>query len=151
MDMHAAAEPLAKLTPHRRTVLNLVRSGKDHPTARELFERAGSSSSRFSFATVYNALKYLTGQGLLRTIRTGDDAVRYDPVLERHDHLICRVCGRLEDLRRKRKSVPSPSAAPSVPGNFLIEEVSIQYLGICGDCRKAGTASARNARRRSGK
>jgi Fur family peroxide stress response transcriptional regulator len=141
-----------KLTPHRQAVLAIVRAGGDHPTAREVFERSANMSPRLSFATVYNALKYLTGKKLLRPIRIGDDAVRYDPILERHDHRICRVCGGVEDV--------ADGAPPRIPGSlrdaegFSVEEVAVQYHGVCAACRgaadgkRAGAKEPRPGRKR---
>lgn len=125
----------ASLTPHRMAVLTLVRMGKNHPTAREVFERSGAHSPRLSFATVYNALKFLTGLKLLRMIRVGDDAARYDPVMERHDHLICRVCGSIDDSLGPAPQ--GPTAGLSGRKGFQVEEVTVQFTGICAKCRKA--------------
>ena len=123
----------SKLTRHRQAVLDIVKSSKDHPTAREVFEHSARHTPRLSFATVYNALRYLTENGHIRQLRFGDEAVRYDPMLERHDHLICRRCGRVLDALG-----PEPAVArggfPAVEG-FEVEEVTVQYLGLCGDCR----------------
>ncbi|MDB5103474.1 MAG: transcriptional repressor [Fibrobacteres bacterium] len=127
------------LTPHRIAVLELVRAGEDHPTAREVFERSARQSPRLSFATVYNALKYLTDAKLLRTIRVGDDAVRYDAVMEPHQHLVCRVCGRIDDAVGVREPI-LPEGRTGQKG-FLVESISVQFLGICAECRnpeKAG-------------
>jgi Fur family peroxide stress response transcriptional regulator len=122
-----------KLTPHRQVVLDVVKAAKDHPTAREVFERSSQRSPKLSFATVYNALKYLTEAGLLRLIRFGDDAVRYDPMLERHDHLICRRCGRILDA--VGTSTPGLPRGFSPPQGFQVEEITMQISGVCGECR----------------
>jgi Fur family peroxide stress response transcriptional regulator len=121
-------------------VLSLVRAGKDHPNAREVFERSGAHSPRLSFATVYNALKFLTGRKLLRIIRAGDDAARYDPVLERHDHLICRVCGSIDDS--PGEAPQGPAAGLAGPRGFQVEEMTVQYTGVCAKCRRAEAAKA---------
>ena len=122
-----------KLTPHRAVVLEVVQASHDHPTARQIFERASAKSERLSFATVYNALKHLTEAGLLRLIRFGDDAVRYDPMLERHDHLMCRVCGRILDAA----GTPAPALPREFksPPGFEVEEITLQIMGVCGECR----------------
>src|SRR5689334_4236424 len=86
------------LTSHRQTVLEVVQQSHDHPTARQVFERAVQRAPKLSFATVYNSLKFLTEEGLLRQFSFGEDAVRYDGMLRRHDHLICRKCHRVDDL-----------------------------------------------------
>lgn len=122
----------SKLTPHRQVVLDIVKSSRNHPTAREVFEQSSRISPKLSFATVYNALKYLSETGHVRVLRFGDDAVRYDPMMERHDHLVCRQCGAVFDA----VGGPSPSLPPGfdAPEGFRVEEVTVQFQGICGDC-----------------
>jgi Fe2+ or Zn2+ uptake regulation protein len=125
-----------KLTPHRQVVLEVLKASQNHPTAREVFEASAKLSPKLSFATVYNALKYLTEAGLVRLIRFGDDAVRYDPMTERHDHLICRGCGSIFDAM----GIPAPAlpSAFALPEGFEVEEITVQFQGTCGRCRKAG-------------
>jgi Fur family peroxide stress response transcriptional regulator len=122
-----------KLTPHRQVVLDVVRASPDHPTARQVFERSSKVSPRLSFATVYNALKYLTETGHLRQIRFGDDAVRYDPMLDRHDHLLCRRCGRIHDALGTHTPTLPQNFTP--PDGFEVEEITVQIMGVCGECR----------------
>lgn len=134
-----------KLTPHRQVVLDIVRAALDHPTAREVFERSARLSPKLSFATVYNALKYLSDEGMIRLIRFGDDAVRYDPMVERHDHLICRNCGAIFDaIGGLPAALPTGFVAPE---GFHIEEVMVQFNGICGPCQSQGKLSKDSVRR----
>ncbi len=142
-----------KLTPHRQVVLDIVKGSKDHPTARDVFERSTRISPKLSFATVYNALKFLTDEGYLRIIRFGDDAVRYDPMTERHDHLVCRNCGSIFDA-----TGGAPPALPegfTLPEGFEVEEVMVQFHGKCGPCRDTekgrGDARRRQEARGGGK
>jgi Fe2+ or Zn2+ uptake regulation protein len=48
-------------------------------------------------ATVYNNLSSLYREGLIRKISVEGYPDRYDKIL-RHDHLICRKCGKLSDI-----------------------------------------------------
>jgi Fur family transcriptional regulator, peroxide stress response regulator len=133
-----------KLTAHRQAVLDIVRTGKDHPSARQVFERSAGQSPRLSFATVYNALKYLTEKKYLRTIRVGDDALRYDPIENRHDHLVCRVCGGIEDVMGGTKPMLPQGVAG--PDGFQVEEISIQYLGVCAKCKRPASGGTNKSR-----
>lgn len=131
----------AKLTPHRQVVLEIVKASKDHPTAREVFERSAKRSPKLSFATVYNALNHLTEIGHLRALRFGDGAVRFDPMTGRHDHILCRACGALYDA----VGLPAPGLpAGAAPAGFLVEEVTIQFQGLCGTCRKSASRGPGN-------
>jgi Fur family peroxide stress response transcriptional regulator len=123
---------MGDLTAHRQTVLEVVQMSKDHPTARMVFDRALKRAPKLSFATVYNSLKYLAEQGLVRQFNFGEDSARYDGTLARHDHLICRKCGRVEDFTRI--TPPRVGSDFAVPKGFKVEELSIQLTGTCDQC-----------------
>lgn len=127
-----------RLTPHRQVVLDVVRSSMDHPTAREVYERSSRLAPRLSFATVYNSLKFLAQEGRVRLVRFGDDAVRYDPRTERHDHLVCRGCGEVHDAVGGR--APSLPEGFRLPDGFQVEEADVHFTGLCGACRARGQA-----------
>jgi Fur family peroxide stress response transcriptional regulator len=120
------------LTKHRETVLTVVQSSKDHPTARQVFDRALARDPRLSMATVYNSLNFLTGGGYIRRLDSGEDGTRYDGILAHHDHLICRQCGNIEDV----DLLPSDRNRFTTLAHFQVEEVSLRVTGLCGNCRK---------------
>lgn len=122
-----------QLTSHRKTVFDVVKASMDHPTARQVFDRAIQKSPRLSFATVYNSLKYLSDHGLIKQVSFGEDYVRYDGMLNRHDHLFCRNCHQVADLMDL--AIP-PTSNFSLPLGFKVEEVSLKITGLCQDCQK---------------
>jgi Fur family peroxide stress response transcriptional regulator len=120
------------LTKHRETVLTVVQSSKDHPTARQVFERSLRKDPRLSMATVYNSLNFLTEGGYVRRVDSGGDGTRYDGILAHHDHLICRQCGSIEDV----DLMPSDRARFATPSHFQVEEISLRVTGLCPRCRR---------------
>ncbi len=79
-------------------------------------------------ATVYNNLSYLCEQGLIRKISVDGFSDRYDKI-EKHDHLICKKCGKisdimLEDLTSKLQNQTDIS--------ILSYELKLNY--ICDEC-----------------
>jgi Fur family peroxide stress response transcriptional regulator len=127
----------ALLTKHRETVLTVVQSSKDHPTAKQVFDRSLKRDPRLSMATVYNSLNFLTAGGYIRRMEAGEDGTRYDGILARHDHLICRQCGRVEDV----DVLPVDKARLGAFPNFQVEEVTLRVTGLCASC--AGYAKSR--------
>lgn len=130
------------LTKHRETVLNVVQSSKDHPTARQVFERSLKRDPRLSMATVYNSLNFLTSGGYIRRMEAGEEGTRYDGILARHDHLVCRTCGRIDDV----DMLPSEKLKLAQFPHFQVEEVSLRVIGLCAGCRKAAGKETREAR-----
>ena len=66
----AAEKPdeMPALTRQRRLVLDVVQRDEAHPTAAEVFDQARKAMPGISFATVYNSLRYLKEQGMVREI-----------------------------------------------------------------------------------
>jgi len=127
----ASQEP--GLTRQRRVVFDVVRSGDQHPTAAEVYEAARQSLPGISFATVYNSLRYLRDQGLVREIAFGNGASRYDRETDRHDHALCSACGKLVDF-----DLPGTVAligAAARASRFRAESVHLTLVGLCPKCR----------------
>ncbi len=123
------------LTVQRRAVLEALIFRQDHPTADQIFDDVQKQLPEISKATVYRVLDRLVELGLIRRlVHTGMPA-RYDAVTERHHHVTCRHCGRIEDVRHPDlDALPIPSGITS---RFAIEDYTVQFFGICDRCRGA--------------
>lgn len=121
------------LTKQREAVLGVIRESAEHMTANEIFEAARRRLPTISFATVYNSLRYLRDEGLVREISFGNAASRYDRETDRHDHAICTRCGRLVDF-----DLPATTEllrAASRKTRFKAESVHLTLKGLCPECR----------------
>ena len=47
---------------------------------------------------MYRVLDTLVDQGFARKVQHAGGVARFDPITERHHHLVCDGCGRLVDL-----------------------------------------------------
>ena len=121
------------LTRQRQVVLDVIQSGDTHPTAAEVFEGARRKMPGISFATVYNSLRYLKQEGLVREVAFGSGASRYDRETERHDHAICSDCGTLVDFDLPGTVGLIQSAARA--SRFKAESVHLTLIGLCPGCR----------------
>lgn len=126
-------ESMGKLTPQREAVLQVIRARDDHPTANEIFEAARAILPAISYATVYNSLRYFREAGLVREIKLGDRASRYDGITERHDHAVCTNCGILADFDLNEAADLMRAAARK--SRFKPERVYLTLMGLCPDCR----------------
>ena len=121
------------LTRQRRVVLDVVKGSEEHLTAAEIFAAARERLPSISFATVYNSLRYLKGEGLLREITFGNAASRYDRETARHDHAICTACGKLLDFDLAETAALMRAAARR--SRFKAESVHLTLYGLCPDCK----------------
>jgi Fur family peroxide stress response transcriptional regulator len=121
------------LTIQRRTVFAELAERRDHPSADQVYDAVCARLPGLSRTTVYRVLDTLVEQGFARKVHHTGAVARFDPVTERHHHLVCDTCGQLVDL--DDASVPSVRI-PDVRGTgFRIHDYSISFTGICKDCR----------------
>jgi Fur family transcriptional regulator, ferric uptake regulator len=92
-------------------------------------------------SSVYRNLAVLEQAGVVSRIVTSGDHARYelseDLTDHHHHHLICSVCGRVDDF-----TVPSPveralaTAIGQVAGStgFRADHHRLDLIGRCGDC-----------------
>lgn len=120
------------LTIQRRVILEALLGRDDHPTADQVYESVRDRIPGLSKATVYRVLDTLVQVGVVRKVFHTDAVARFDPMIDRHHHLVCQVCGKLVDLEPQAvPDIPIPKGRPS---GFKITDYSINFTGICSGC-----------------
>lgn len=82
---------------YANAILTLINESSNHLTAEQVFLELKKAEPKIVLASVYNNLNALTGKGLIRKVSLDGQADRYDKI-KKHDHLVCRKCGRLADF-----------------------------------------------------
>jgi Fur family transcriptional regulator, peroxide stress response regulator len=122
------------VTVQRRVILETVLASGDHPTADDIHDRIRGRMPEVSKATVYRVLDALVGLGLIGRAHHPGSAARFDAKTHRHHHLVCTACRRMTDYETPAlNDLPLP--AP--PSGFQVTDYSIQFMGLCPDCRAA--------------
>ena len=85
------------MTKYEKEIFNLISSSYDHLSAEQVFSRLKEKYPAMVLARVYNNLNKLWEAGLIRKITVEGVPDRYDRT-QRHDHMVCRGCGRLKDV-----------------------------------------------------
>lgn len=80
-------------------------------------------------ATVYNNLNSLYQQGKIRKISVEGYPDRYDKTV-RHDHLVCRRCGKLSDVY-----LSDITAQLEKQVGFSIDGYDLKLQYLCPECR----------------
>jgi Fur family peroxide stress response transcriptional regulator len=130
----------SRLTPYRAAVLEALRSACNHPTVAEVYRRVRRRRPGVAYATIYNALNWLTRKGLILELKFGDEAARYDPTTMRHDHLICTRCGILADA-----AVDIPRRLWTRAGrraHFRVQDYRLELFGLCPTCARKRPGAA---------
>ncbi|GIW71853.1 MAG: transcriptional repressor [Planctomycetota bacterium] len=141
---HAEALRRAGLhvTAQRLAVLQAV-AEHPHLTAEEAVGHTQRALGAISRQAVYDALNTLVERGLIRRIQPMGSPARYeDRIHDNHHHLICRRCGRVEDVDCAVGRAPCLQAAQD--HGYRIEEAEVIYWGTCPQC--LGARSPEHAR-----
>jgi Fur family peroxide stress response transcriptional regulator len=127
-----------RVTTQRLAVYRSLAEDPGHPTADAIYRRLRGAMPALSPATVYRVLESLVRDGLLRRVSTTGGAGRFDANLTPHQHLICRVCGRMTDVHPPTvpAAVVGRVAARARP-RFVVEDVDIRIVGRCETCPPA--------------
>jgi Fe2+ or Zn2+ uptake regulation protein len=111
-------------------------------TAAQIYDAVHRAQPRIAFATVYNALHHLVQTGLIAEVRQPDGVVAYDRETSPHDHIICRRCGRLDDVPTLSEPSLDTSAYQEVAARtgYAVEGHRTEYAGFCPGCRSSREA-----------
>lgn len=115
-----------------KLILEIINASEEHLTAEQIYQRLRDRSSKMVMATVYNNLKALYEQGLIRKLVLEGQPDRYDRIL-RHDHLICRRCGRITDVR-----LGDLSSRLEEETGVQIEFYDLKIFYFCDQCKSLG-------------
>ena len=118
------------MTKYAKQILEIVTSSHCHLTADQIFIRLRETFPKVVLASVYNNLNRLCEEGLVRKVSVEGMPDRYDRI-ERHDHLVCRECGRLADIDLGDLTSQLEHAA-----GLSILSYDLKLVYLCEDCRK---------------
>lgn len=121
-----------RMTTQRIAILDYLAQAH-HPTAEDIYIAIVSKDPHISRATVYNNLNKLTDEGYLLELTYGDDASRYDFNIGKHYHVVCQLCGRVEDLFYPLIE-DVESVAEELTG-YKVQGHRMEVFGICPNCQ----------------
>lgn len=121
---------LVIVTKYAEKILEIVENSHSHMTADQIFETLRQTYPKVVLATVYNNLKRLWEEERIRKVSVEGMPDRYDRI-QRHDHLVCKRCGRLldVDLGDLTEQLEQAAGCP-----ILSYDLKLIYL--CDECRK---------------
>ncbi|MPZ64605.1 MAG: transcriptional repressor [Pseudonocardiaceae bacterium] len=97
-------------------------------------QRIGSVSTQ----AVYDVLSACTGIGLVRRIEPAGHPARFERRTgDNHHHLVCRSCGRTEDVDCVVGA--RPCLKPNDARGFAVDEAELVFWGLCPACRNGST------------
>jgi Fe2+ or Zn2+ uptake regulation protein len=120
---------LPRLLVHRH-----LRRRDGHVTPEQVHSELAPQLPSLSPATIYGTLDLLNELGFVRRVSRPRGGTVYDPRVEPHHHVICRLCGGIQDLDADVDSAEAERSARAA--GFAVERGELQLSGICADCAR---------------
>ena len=117
------------MTKYEKAIYQIVSTSHEHLTVNQIYERLKDSHPKVVPATVYNNVNKLWEAGLIRKISIEGMPDRYD-LVKKHDHLVCRHCGKLMDISFEDLTAP---LRRQLGEDFFFYDLKVYYL--CPECR----------------
>lgn len=125
------------MTKYGTKILEIVSASRSHMTAEEIFDALRQTYPTVVLATVYNNLNRLWQEDLIRKVSVEGMPDQYDRI-QRHDHLVCKGCGKLLDIDLGDLTTELEKKAGI---SILSYDLKLTYL--CNDCRKKMNRTAK--------
>jgi Fe2+ or Zn2+ uptake regulation protein len=118
---------LPRLLVHRH-----LRRAPTHVTPEQLHAELAPQLPSLSPATIYGTLDLLDDLGFVRRVSTPRGGTVYDSRIDDHHHVICRSCGRIEDVEAPLDTGAVERAAAAA--GFRVDDRQLAVHGLCADC-----------------
>jgi Fur family transcriptional regulator, stress-responsive regulator len=106
--------------------LAVGRAVADHPDVDAIARHAQARPESLSTQGVYDNLRVLAGQGLLRRIEPAGSPARYETrVRDKHHDVVCRRCGAARDIDCPAGAAVRLDAAST--GGFRVDEAEVTF------------------------
>ena len=122
-----------RTTRQRKVILEELRMLDTHPSAADLYEIVRRKLPRISLGTVYRNLELLASSGAILKLESGGGQARFDGNPDRHHHVRCSVCGRVDDVHR-----PVGDRGLAKIGTlegYEITDFRLEFIGVCPACQ----------------
>ena len=121
----------------RDAVVRAFLDVEGHVTPADLAEQVGGG---VGVSTVYRALALLQEAGLAAGHAFDGQERVYEPTdpSTHHDHLVCTVCGRIEEFLHDDLEALQAEVANNL--GFELTDHRLDLIGVCPDCRDEGLA-----------
>lgn len=123
-----------RATPARLAVLKLLENSEIPLDINFISEALRKSRNAPDQATIFRIMNSFTDKGLTRQINLNEGKSRYElSAMEKHHHLICQSCGRIEDI----SDCPIDLHENKIQDKkkFIIKTHSLEFFGICKNCQ----------------
>ena len=121
-------------TPQGAAVLAAVRSSDSFRSAQDIHADLRAGGASVGLATVYRHLQLLAEHGVIDALQSADGQIVYRQCLsdDHHHHVVCRRCGRSEEIEGPEVERWAEAAAARLGYTDISHTVEI--FGVCAEC-----------------
>ncbi|HEX3317702.1 MAG TPA: Fur family transcriptional regulator [Solirubrobacteraceae bacterium] len=124
---------MARATRQRAEVLDALEHASMPVSAQDLFVRLRGEGAAISLATVYRQLQRLADEGVADRIARDSGELSFRLCgTGHHHHLVCRECGRTEEVRDCRLDRWAREIADQ--HGFSAVDHRADFTGVCARC-----------------
>jgi Fur family ferric uptake transcriptional regulator len=126
------------VTPQRLAIAEVVLLRDRHFSAEDVQRELTARGIEVGTATVYRTLELLVRSGLVVQRDFGEGFKRYESArgIPQHEHLLCTVCGKVEEFQDERLDRMATLIAEA--RGFAIQSHRLVIAGICRECQGQG-------------
>ncbi len=132
---------MLKYSRQREAIKNFLSLRTDHPTADTIYLNLRQSFPNISLGTVYRNLSLLVSTGEIVKLSCDGKMDRFDWNTDPHYHVMCTMCGCVQDLPMKPLSDLNQQASQLFDGS--IDSHQVMFYGTCRNCFLHKTVSDR--------
>jgi Fur family transcriptional regulator, ferric uptake regulator len=125
-----------RYTRGRRQLVELLVDTGRPVTIPELLELGASQSQ----SSLYRNLAILEQCGAVERLTSTDDVARYElteELSEHHHHVVCSVCGRIDDVVLPpaiERALGAAAAEAHDQRGYTVDSHRLELVGTCGSC-----------------
>jgi Fur family ferric uptake transcriptional regulator len=123
-----------RATATRRATIDVILAADaEHLSAEEIVARVRRATPDVAESTIYRTLAALEELGVVTHVHLGHGPSIYHAAGPAHQHLVCRVCGRVTEI--PAAELDDLAARLQTSYGFAIEPLHFAIQGTCRPCR----------------
>jgi Fur family transcriptional regulator, ferric uptake regulator len=126
------------VTQQRLAIAGVVFASDRHLSVDDVAKDVAAQGENAGTATIYRTLDLLVKSGLVVERDFGEGFRRFEPTrgIPHHEHLLCTVCGRVDEFRDERLERMTTIIAES--HGYSRQRHRLVIYGVCADCQRSG-------------
>lgn len=121
-------------TRQRTAVSALLGDLEEFRSTKQIHQLLCAQGHAVGLSTVYRTLQAMADAGELDVIKTDDESLYRKCSSSHHHHLVCRGCGRTEEV--EGPTVERWADRVAAEHGFADVSHSLEIFGNCADCRR---------------